>query len=240
MKGRRRGSRRRENRARAGAATGRDSRQRRRSRSSSRRPASLSAETRSRPAASMPEVSTQSRAIRAAAIETKITRRYCMKATRRASAPKASAISTMAVAPPGAEPQTAVESRQDLAAADEPAKEARRRERRHDSAGEKQPIVEEGREDPGEIDAGDKAADDRLALRRSQAAAHGPSRRWCPRRLPPASARSAARRAALASSSAPAKSTETSSSDAHCARPCHRLEALAVEGQARGVRMPRS
>ena len=41
-------------------------------------------------------------------IETKMTRRYCMKATRRWSAPNAPAISTMAVAAPGDEPQTAV------------------------------------------------------------------------------------------------------------------------------------
>ena len=57
---------------------------------------------------STPEVSTHILATSAAVIETKMTRRYCMKATRRWSAPKAPAISTMAVAAPGEEHQTAV------------------------------------------------------------------------------------------------------------------------------------
>ena len=59
-------------------------------------------------AGSTPDVSTHSRAISAAAIDTKMTRRYCMKATSRASAPNASAISTIALAAPGVEPHTAV------------------------------------------------------------------------------------------------------------------------------------
>ena len=57
---------------------------------------------------SMPDVSTHILATSAAVIDTKMTRRYCMKATSRWSAPKAPAISTMAVAAPGEEPQTAV------------------------------------------------------------------------------------------------------------------------------------
>ena len=55
-----------------------------------------------------PDVSTQRLATKAAAIVTMMTRRYCMKATSRLSAPKADAIRTMAVEAPGAEPQTAV------------------------------------------------------------------------------------------------------------------------------------
>ena len=58
--------------------------------------------------AAMPEVSTHRRATIAAAIVTMTTRRYCMNATRRTSAPNVSAISTMAVEAPGADPHTAV------------------------------------------------------------------------------------------------------------------------------------
>ena len=53
-----------------------------------------------------PDRCRQKRAKSEATLATQATRRYCMKATSRASAPKASAISTIAVAPPGAEPHT--------------------------------------------------------------------------------------------------------------------------------------
>ena len=56
----------------------------------------------------MSPVSTQKRAIMDAALATTITRRYCIKATSRESAPNSSAINTMAAAAPGEEPQIAV------------------------------------------------------------------------------------------------------------------------------------
>ena len=49
------------------------------------------------------------RATREAESATQTTRTYCMKATRRGSAPYSSASATMAEAPPGEEPQAAVE-----------------------------------------------------------------------------------------------------------------------------------
>lgn len=53
-----------------------------------------------------PDMSTERCATTAAVTATKMTRTYCMNATSRASAPNASAISTIAVAPPGEAPQT--------------------------------------------------------------------------------------------------------------------------------------
>ena len=55
-----------------------------------------------------PEGPTHSRATIVAMAATITTRRYCMKATSRASAPKAPDISIIAEAPPGAVPHTAV------------------------------------------------------------------------------------------------------------------------------------
>jgi hypothetical protein len=51
---------------------------------------------------------TQKRAISEAAMATNTTRRYCMKATSGASAPKASAMRIITGAAPGNSPQTAV------------------------------------------------------------------------------------------------------------------------------------
>ena len=112
--------------------------------------------------ASTPDVSTHSRAIKAAEIETKMTRRYCMKATSLASAPKAPAISTMAVAPPGAEPQTAVVPGRILKRLmNQPRKlEATRVD--VTTLRNKRPLVEKGREDGRRQRGRDKASDQRL------------------------------------------------------------------------------
>ena len=139
----------------------------------------------------MPDVSTHILATRAAVIETKMTRRYCMKATRRWSAPKAPAISTMAVAAPGDEPQTAVvpgRMRQRLIS--QPSRLEAASGRQH-HAEEQRPFLVEDRKDVGRDRRRDKAADDRPGRRRTAGAARAPWRHWCRQGSPPASGRSA-------------------------------------------------
>ncbi len=100
----------------------------------------------------------QARATTDATSPTHTTRKYCMTATSLMSPPKASAISTTAVAAPGDEPQTAVVPGSTLQLGEREAEAGREKNDRADQGQEHRPLVEDRQHNVGSDGSGHEAA----------------------------------------------------------------------------------
>ena len=116
-----------------------------------------------------PASPTHRRATSDAAPATITTRRYCIKATSLASAPKSADINIIAEAPPGAIPHTAGRSGQNLHPGDHPPQGSTRGDDRRHDGDEKRPVLEKGEDDLAGDRAGHQAADHRLRRDHRQA-----------------------------------------------------------------------